>query len=708
MGGGDKTAEGFNKLEIASASKMDPATERRQQHLWKEAERMAGSGGFQSQYGMFPGMSSMGQAGQSYLTGQILGPDAYGGGYAGIGQDGGLGYGDWQRPADADSTPFDYRQSGYNPGQTFGSYGGGGGGGGEGHPSGDKGDLSLDEGGGMGTGADQQDQDRASMNIPGMPSRRGQPPSRGTQPPPGATPPGVGLEDQRGPAPTGQPASQPWLSPPVPPIGDERSDPVGTAMQEWNQKLAPIGQGIRDYRDSRIPDAPDPIAAPDHPNLPGVQVPRDVPSPSLDAPPGIAPPPPPGGIGLGFSAPRGGPQARFNQAPPSATGGDMMGSDYRQPYQPGIGQLGGLRGGGRGAGGQGPQPHTPVGIGETQEAADAVRRVMGQTGPGAVRAREVGGPEAVEVDEFGGASTLGGPSVEQYLQPAGVEAQVSQAEHDYERALAQEQSRQAAAGAFGSRGSVEESGLREAQQRNIAQIRGAGFDRAAQMMESDAARRQAAGLQGQQLTTGTRRGEQALQQQAREANQRAALEAARYSQLGGQDFSRQQLAAAAGLGGLGSQLQQQTFGAGEALMQMGGEQDRFRQAQQAFDYEQWLRGQEGGAEALGLVQSMMPGGQQQQWQRKPSKTGQILGGLLAAGGTAAQAFGSDIRMKENVKLVGNQKGFNMYEFNYLGSDQRYKGVMAHEVAKRRPEAVIEVNGLYWVDYGALGLEMEVV
>ena len=89
-------------------------------------------------------------------------------------------------------------------------------------------------------------------------------------------------------------------------------------------------------------------------------------------------------------------------------------------------------------------------------------------------------------------------------------------------------------------------------------------------------------------------------------------------------------------------------------------------------------------------------------------TGQILCGLLAAGGTAAQAFGSDIRMKENVKLVGNQKGFNMYEFNYLGSDQRYKGVMAHEVAKRRPEAVIEVNGLYWVDYGALGLEMEVV
>jgi hypothetical protein len=57
--------------------------------------------------------------------------------------------------------------------------------------------------------------------------------------------------------------------------------------------------------------------------------------------------------------------------------------------------------------------------------------------------------------------------------------------------------------------------------------------------------------------------------------------------------------------------------------------------QQAWDYDQWLRRQEGPAEALAFTQSFMPGGAQQQWQRKPSKFGQIFGGLLGAAGAAS-------------------------------------------------------------------------
>jgi hypothetical protein len=78
-------------------------------------------------------------------------------------------------------------------------------------------------------------------------------------------------------------------------------------------------------------------------------------------------------------------------------------------------------------------------------------------------------------------------------------------------------------------------------------------------------------------------------------------------------------------------------------------------------------------------------------------------------GSAAGAVArSDIRLKENIQHIGDENGFRTYEFNYLGSDQRYKGVMAQEVMKTRPDAVIDVNGLYWVDYGAIGVQMEMV
>lgn len=84
-----------------------------------------------------------------------------------------------------------------------------------------------------------------------------------------------------------------------------------------------------------------------------------------------------------------------------------------------------------------------------------------------------------------------------------------------------------------------------------------------------------------------------------------------------------------------------------------------------------------------------------------------LGQLLGTGLQAYAAF-SDRDLKENIEKVGEEKGFNIYEFNYKGDDKRYSGVMAQEVLKVRPDAVCMVNGNYAVDYGRLGLEMKEV
>jgi len=94
-------------------------------------------------------------------------------------------------------------------------------------------------------------------------------------------------------------------------------------------------------------------------------------------------------------------------------------------------------------------------------------------------------------------------------------------------------------------------------------------------------------------------------------------------------------------------------------------------------------------------------------QQQQNQQLQFIGDLANAGATVAA--GSDYRLKENIKHVGNEKGYNLYHYNYIGNPTRFKGVMAQEVMKRNPEAVTVMdNGYYGVYYDKLGLEMEVV
>jgi len=87
---------------------------------------------------------------------------------------------------------------------------------------------------------------------------------------------------------------------------------------------------------------------------------------------------------------------------------------------------------------------------------------------------------------------------------------------------------------------------------------------------------------------------------------------------------------------------------------------------------------------------------------------QFIGDIVSSAGQAAAA-GSDYRLKENIKQVGNKNGYKLYDFNYKGDDTRYRGVMAQDVMEITPEAVTVMgNGYYGVYYNKLGLEMEVV
>ena len=76
-----------------------------------------------------------------------------------------------------------------------------------------------------------------------------------------------------------------------------------------------------------------------------------------------------------------------------------------------------------------------------------------------------------------------------------------------------------------------------------------------------------------------------------------------------------------------------------------------------------------------------------------------------------QQFGpmaSDIRLKENIIKVGNSpSGINIYEWNYKGNTQRYRGVMAQEILERHPEAVaLQPDGYMSVYYGKIDVNME--
>jgi formylglycine-generating enzyme len=69
---------------------------------------------------------------------------------------------------------------------------------------------------------------------------------------------------------------------------------------------------------------------------------------------------------------------------------------------------------------------------------------------------------------------------------------------------------------------------------------------------------------------------------------------------------------------------------------------------------------------------------------------------------------SDIRLKTDIVLIGKaENGLPLYTFRYIGGTTVYQGVMAQDVLKFMPEAVVVMpNGYMAVYYELLGLTME--
>ena len=79
-----------------------------------------------------------------------------------------------------------------------------------------------------------------------------------------------------------------------------------------------------------------------------------------------------------------------------------------------------------------------------------------------------------------------------------------------------------------------------------------------------------------------------------------------------------------------------------------------------------------------------------------------MGTLAGLGGAGIIAAASDIRLKENIKRIGEHPlGIGIYEFDYIWGEHSI-GVMAQEVLNVKPSAVItHPSGYLMVNYGEL-------
>lgn len=91
---------------------------------------------------------------------------------------------------------------------------------------------------------------------------------------------------------------------------------------------------------------------------------------------------------------------------------------------------------------------------------------------------------------------------------------------------------------------------------------------------------------------------------------------------------------------------------------------------------------------------------------RPSMFGQLLG----AGAQLGSAYlMSDIAVKTNISQIGTQNGYPLYKFAYKDNpDKQYIGVMAQDVEKVNPSAVVEIGGVKHVNYGLIGVQMREV
>lgn len=91
------------------------------------------------------------------------------------------------------------------------------------------------------------------------------------------------------------------------------------------------------------------------------------------------------------------------------------------------------------------------------------------------------------------------------------------------------------------------------------------------------------------------------------------------------------------------------------------------------------------------------------YNQQSANSADTMGSLFGLAGTLGKAampfILSDDRAKEDINRVGTlANGLPVYLFRYKGDPQIHMGVMAQDVEKDNPEAVIEINGIKHVNY----------
>jgi hypothetical protein len=141
----------------------------------------------------------------------------------------------------------------------------------------------------------------------------------------------------------------------------------------------------------------------------------------------------------------------------------------------------------------------------------------------------------------------------------------------------------------------------------------------------------------------------------------------------------------------------------DALSNVGAAQDTNNQNILNSNIDRWNYGQNLESNKLAQYMGLVQGNYGGTGSTSTPTSGSGFGNILSAGLGLASFF-SDERLKENIEPMGTENGHNIYKFNYKGYDKKFIGVMAQEVEKIDPDAVMEdVNGNKMVKYWKIGV-----
>jgi hypothetical protein len=184
--------------------------------------------------------------------------------------------------------------------------------------------------------------------------------------------------------------------------------------------------------------------------------------------------------------------------------------------------------------------------------------------------------------------------------------------------------------------------------------------------------------------------------------------------------------AAGTLGSLGTQQLNAQQGILGLQNQIGGQQQGQQQQIINQAIQNFANAQNAPMDAFNQYNALLrgyavPGTTTTQYQAQPTLGNQLAGygtagvSALALNNALNPASGSDIRVKENIERIGTlANGLGLYEFEYKPEFKdhpqcghgRFRGVMAQEVEKLIPEAVVTMdNGYKAVKYNLVEMEL---